>query len=94
MATYIRTFKKSFDELSTAQQDYARAEFDWDDNLEESSFVSDPCNEDECLHLGNFIVSSLRSCLWDGHFGQSYFSGYFIKFGRDGETCTVAYRHW
>jgi hypothetical protein len=30
--------------------------------------------------------------IFDGYFGQSYFSAYFIKLASDGESCVIAYR--
>ena len=93
MAKYIRTEIKNFYELSEAQQTYARAQFDWDENIEESNFVECPNHENEVLHLGECIRMD-RSRLWSGYWGMSYFSAYFLKVGSDGTTCTVGYRYW
>jgi len=94
---YVRSEVYSFCELSEAQQNYARREFDWDQNLEDSQFVTDPRNENEVLHLGNFVAGSgpwgHGSKYWDGIYGLSYDSAYYLKFSKCNTACVVAYRY-
>lgn len=92
MSKYIRTPILSFDELTEAQKDYATTEFDWCESLHESSFVPNPCNADELLHMDEFLV--LDSPMWDAGQMCSAFSGYFIKVSHDQSEAVVAYRHW
>ncbi len=91
MSKYIRTSPKDFSELTARQTAMAREILGED--AEESQWVTDPTDQNACLPLCNFMRAE-RSKLWDGFFGISYFSGYFIKFDRTQQVCTVGYRHW
>jgi hypothetical protein len=92
MFTYIRTPILSFDDLNESQQAYARTAFDWDENIEESNFVPDPCDKKQALHMDEFLRTD--SGPWDAGQMSSAFSGYFLKLSKDGDECVVAYRHW
>jgi len=81
---YIRTAIITFDELPS------RVQKEFTEYGEMDQFVQDPCDENDYIPLELFF--KCRSKRWDGFYGTSYFSGYFIKLGI-GEA-TVAYRHW
>ena len=91
MSKYIRTTVKDFCELPENIQDDLLKDNELSD-LTSDRYVKNPCDEKEFLSLNMFVRTD--SNLWDGVYGTSYFSAYFIKFDRDRETCTVGYRHW
>jgi len=91
MSKYIRTTLKNFSELTARQVLHARDILGED--AEETQWVTDPTDKNACLPLCNFMRAQ-NSKLWDGFFGVSYFSGYFIKLDRSQEIATVGYRHW
>ena len=37
---------------------------------------------------------SKRTSMFDGSYGLSYFSAYFLKINRTGEEATLVYAHW
>ena len=90
MTFYKRTHLLSFSELPK----YAQIEaLSYNEDPRDSQYVCDPCDGNGYLALDNFERSNGK--FWDGHFGQSYFSGYFIKFSKtDYDLVTIAYRHW
>ena len=89
MSKYIRTEVISFYELPEQAQKVALSE---NDEAENESFVESPIHPGEFLSLGNFLRSNSK--IWDGFFGTSYFSGYFIKLSPCGSQAVVGYRHW
>jgi len=85
MSKYIRTSIIDFVELPTKSQ------LEFTEYHEGDQFVQDPCDEDSYLPLDHFWRHTGK--LWDGVYGTSYFSAYFIKYGDFGQV-TVAYRHF
>jgi hypothetical protein len=59
---------------------------------EDDSFVYDE-EKEEALPLSSFVKLS-EPGLFDGFFGMSYFSAYFIKVSKCGTAAVVAYKHW
>lgn len=58
---------------------------------EAASYVNDPLNSDNKLCLSDFLTFE-RPGLFDGYFGLSYFSAYYIKLNSCGDGCLVAYK--
>ena len=92
MSKYIRTTLKTFNELPQASQEAILKDVEQSD-AQSTEYIQDPCDKESYLPLSEFMTAG-GSKLWSGFFGQSYFSGYFIKIARDGETATIGYRHW
>jgi hypothetical protein len=90
MSKYIRTTIKTFEDLSARQRMHVLEQIGED--AREDNFVTDPTTEHGAIPLSMFQKSSGK--IWDGFYGLSYFSGYFIKFDKTQEIVTVGYRHW
>ena len=58
----------------------------------DSSFVKDPTHKGEFLPLNMFMRFDRKNKLWDGYYGTSAFSAYYIKLSKDGEEAVVADR--
>lgn len=92
MAKYVRTTPVSYYDLTETQKENLKDVYSFEpDDLYEGQYVDDPCDPDSVLPLSMFLRLD-NSKLWDGYYGQSYFSAYFIKFDRRNSECVVAYR--
>ena len=85
--TYQRSQVLYFYELSTEQQSQAIDQLG--EVSEEERFV---LWNNEPLRLSMFMRSDKG--LFDGVYGQSYFSAYLIKLNQTAEAATVVYAHW
>jgi len=68
------------------------------EDAENDSFVIFEAKNKEysaALPLSQFMrVENGKSTLWDGVFGTSYFSAYFIKLSKCGSMAVVAEKYW
>lgn len=74
-----------FWDLSKAEQELARLDFDWLEDLEEN------CGffryRRQILNLAEFMRGGADG--WDGARSDSYFSGTLVRLSEDGESVTV-----
>ena len=74
-----------FWDLSNAEQQSARSNFDWLDDLEENCGFFRYRGQLE--NLGDFLRGGPEG--WDGARSDSYFSGTLVRLSEDGESVTV-----
>lgn len=86
---YNRSEILSFWDLSDEQQIEALDSANDREHAEERSYVE--CNG-EILPLDMFIRSSGK--VWDGIYGQTAFSAYYIKLSKCGTGAVVGYRYF
>lgn len=86
---YIRSEVLNFWELTDEQQKVAISDMGQDE-AEQTSYVNNPTHTDEVLPLNMFERSNGK--IWDGIYGQSAFSAYFIKLSKCGTGAVVADR--
>lgn len=89
-ARYLRTQIVSFYELTEAQQAQQIEEYGIELS-EESQYVANPTYDGEVLPLHMFLRNEYKGKYY-GVYGTSYFSAYFLYFGKDGEDCVIADR--
>ena len=65
--------------LDEKQQAYARKEFDWDKNIEDSSFF---IYKGRMYHSEEFVMSK-EIPGWDAYSNDSFFSGVVVKYAID-----------
>ena len=82
---YERSEVISFDELTDEQQKEALS---LDDSAHETQFV---IFEDEPLPLNMFMRTTTG--IWDGIWGQTVWSGYYIKLSACGSMAVIADRY-
>lgn len=80
----------SFFELSEDQQKDMVSSYD-QELAEESQYV---ILGEQALPLHMFELIRPASKMWDGVYGTSYFSAYFIKLSRDNSCALVCERYW
>ena len=89
-AEYCRSEVYSFWDLSEAEQKEVISNyFQNSQEAEEDSFVK--LNK-EVLPLSMFL--RCENSIFNGFYGTSYFSGYFIKFNKFGDEVTVVSKYW
>lgn len=87
---YNRSEIYSFFDLSDAEQVEVISDYFSDiTQAEEDSYIR--CGKD-VLPLSMFL--RCEGSRWDGNYGTSYFSGYFIKFNRSCDEVTIAEKYW
>lgn len=86
---YNRSEILSFWDLSDSQQIEALNDSNDQQHAEERSYVE---YQDEILPLDMFM--RLEGKVWDGIYGQTAFSAYFIKLSKCGTGCVVGYRYF
>jgi hypothetical protein len=64
-----------------------------------SAYDTELAQESQYVTLGTqalplFMFMNQKAGLWDGVYGTSYFSAYFIKLSRCGSMAVVAERYW
>ena len=84
---YTRSEVHSFFDLNETQQAEVKDLYDGCNNEEDSYVVLN----DKALPLSMFLRTE-RSKVWDGVYGTSYFSAYFIKLSKCGTMAVVAER--
>lgn len=89
---YIRSEIYSFDDLSDHQQQELKDNFDLS-YLYECNFVKDPLSKsgNDFLLLDEFL--RIENSIFDGIYSTSYFTAYFIKFSKCGESAVIAYKY-
>lgn len=87
---YCKSEIYSFFELSNSMQNSYLALLGPED-AGDSMYIDDPMNIDNKLCLSEFLRFE-RPGLFDGYFGLSYFSAYYIKLNSCGDGCLVAYK--
>lgn len=92
MSAYIRSEIFSFDELPENVQSELLTDNESSD-MYGDRFVKCPIHKGEYLPLSMFMRLE-NSKLWNGAYGLSAYSAYLIKISRDGQSATVAYKHW
>ena len=87
---YNRSEIYSFFDLSPVEQSQVISNYYCDiAQAEDDSFIR--CGK-EILPLSMFL--RCEGSRWDGNFGTSYFSGYYIKFNRSCDEVTIAEKYW
>ena len=87
---YNRSEIYSFFDLSETEKAEVISNYFCDiSQAEEDSFIR--CGKD-VLPLSMFL--RCEGSRWDGNYGTSYFSGYFIKFNEYGDEVTVVSKYW
>ena len=101
MSAHVKTLRffrspiYSWSELSAEQQEWVRSIYTTlsvTDN-ENERYVLLKENDPEPLPLYMFLRLN-NPGLWDGVYGTSYFTAYFIKINRTGEEALVCERCW
>jgi hypothetical protein len=88
--TYNRSVIYSFFDLTDSEQaEVISNYFSEISQAEEDSFIK--CGK-EVLPLSMFL--RCEGGRWDGTFGTSYFSGFFIKVNKFGDEVLIADRYW
>jgi len=90
---YNRSEIYSFFDLSKAEQDEVMSNYFCDiSQAEEDSYIRYGKGYKEVLPLSMFM--RCEGSRWDGNYGTSYFSGYYIKFNHSCDEVTIAEKYW
>lgn len=91
---YNRSEILSFFDLDEAQKnDVLDCYYQTQEDAENDSFVIFKSKKSECALPLSMFIRTGKCKIWDGVYGTSYFSAYFIKLSKCGSMAVVAEKY-
>jgi len=91
---YNRSEILSFNDLNEAQQDdVLSCYYQTQEDAENDSFVIFKSKKSSCALPLSMFMKTGKCKIWDGIFGTSYFSAYFIKISKCGSMAVIAEKY-